>query len=109
MRRAVIGLIRLYQRTLSRVLPPTCRFEPSCSNYAIEALEVHGLLRGGWLAVRRVCRCHPFSEGGHDPVRCTAEPGEVRAECEIKTESTNRADMTDGRRDRSEDSDATAN
>ncbi len=68
MRRLAIGLIRLYQRTLSRILPPTCRFEPSCSTYSIEAIETHGLLRGVWLALRRICRCHPYSEGGPDPV-----------------------------------------
>lgn len=68
MRRLAIGLIRLYQRTFSRILPPTCRFEPCCSTYAIEAIEINGLLRGGWLAVRRICRCNPFSDGGYDPV-----------------------------------------
>ncbi len=67
-RRIVIGVIRLYQRTLSRILPPSCRFTPTCSHYAIEAIELHGLLRGGWMAVRRICRCHPWSEGGYDPV-----------------------------------------
>jgi len=68
MKRLAIALIRLYQRTLSRVLPPTCRFTPTCSRYAAEAIERHGLLRGGWMGVRRICRCHPWSEGGHDPV-----------------------------------------
>lgn len=68
MRRLAIGLIKLYQRTFSRIMPPTCRFEPSCSTYAIEAIEVHGLIKGGWMGVRRICRCHPFSDGGCDPV-----------------------------------------
>ena len=68
MRRLAIGLITLYQRTFSRILPPTCRFEPSCSSYTMEAIETHGLLRGGWLGVRRICRCNPFCEGGRDPV-----------------------------------------
>jgi hypothetical protein len=54
--------------TLSRVLPPSCRFQPSCSRYAIEAIEVHGALRGSMMAVKRILRCNPFSEGGYDPV-----------------------------------------
>ena len=68
MKRLAIGLIRLYQRGISRFLPQVCRFQPTCSSYAIQALETHGFLRGGWLAVKRVCRCHPFSAGGADPV-----------------------------------------
>lgn len=79
MRRLVIGLIRLYQRGISRYLPQVCRFEPTCSSYAIKAIETHGLPRGGWLAIRRVCRCHPFSDGGPDPVppaREQAAPGQ---------------------------------
>ena len=61
--------IRGYQLTFSRLVPPgTCRFYPSCSRYGYEAIERHGILRGGWLALRRVCRCHPFNPGGYDPV-----------------------------------------
>jgi putative membrane protein insertion efficiency factor len=67
-RRSAIGLIRLYQRTLSRFLPPTCRFRPSCSNYMAEAIERYGLLRGGWMGFRRILRCNPFCPGGYDPV-----------------------------------------
>lgn len=61
-------LIRLYQGTLSPFLGRQCRFHPTCSNYAIDALRYHGLLRGLVLAARRVGRCHPFSKGGYDPV-----------------------------------------
>lgn len=61
-------LVLLYRRLLSPLLPPRCRFAPSCSTYALEALEVHGALRGTGLAVGRVLRCHPFHPGGHDPV-----------------------------------------
>ncbi len=64
----VLGALRLYQRTLSRVLPDTCRFVPSCSEYAVEAVEKHGVLRGGWLALRRIARCNPLFAGGEDPV-----------------------------------------
>ncbi|MGD8996800.1 MAG: membrane protein insertion efficiency factor YidD [Anaerolineae bacterium] len=64
----LLGLIRLYQLTLSRVLPPTCRFYPSCSHYSYEAISRHGLWRGGRLAVKRIARCHPFNPGGYDPV-----------------------------------------
>ncbi len=64
-----LGLIRLYQLTLSRAMPAdTCRFYPSCSRYGFEAIRRHGLIRGGGLAVWRVLRCNPFSAGGFDPV-----------------------------------------
>lgn len=66
--RALIGLVTVYRWTLSPVLGPACRFEPSCSRYASEALERHGALRGSWLATRRLCRCHPFGGSGYDPV-----------------------------------------
>lgn len=62
------GLVRLYQLVLSPWLPPSCRYEPSCSAYALEALRSHGALRGSWLTVRRLGRCHPFCAGGYDPV-----------------------------------------
>jgi putative membrane protein insertion efficiency factor len=68
MRQALILPIRGYQRLISPLLPPCCRFIPSCSSYAIEALERHGAGRGSWLAVKRICRCHPLNAGGYDPV-----------------------------------------
>jgi putative membrane protein insertion efficiency factor len=61
-------LVRAYQLTISPMVGPRCRFYPSCSNYAIEALQVHGAARGGLLALKRVGRCHPWNEGGLDPV-----------------------------------------
>ena len=61
-------LIRGYRFFVSPLLPPSCRFHPTCSDYAEQALAQHGALRGGWLAARRVCRCGPWSPGGHDPV-----------------------------------------
>lgn len=64
----LIKLVRLYQLTLSPVIGNQCRFAPTCSNYSIEALEKHGALRGSWLTIKRIGRCHPGCEGGHDPV-----------------------------------------
>ena len=66
--RLVVGLLRLYQLTLSPLVGPACRFEPSCSAYFIEAVERHGALRGSALGMRRLTRCHPFHRGGLDPV-----------------------------------------
>ncbi|MGD0675660.1 MAG: membrane protein insertion efficiency factor YidD [Polyangiaceae bacterium] len=79
--RAVIAAIRIYQRTVSRLLGPVCRFEPSCSKYTIACVEGHGLLRGGLLSLQRVCKCHPFHPGGHDPPpppRLTSSPAPSR-------------------------------
>lgn len=66
--RLLVMLVRGYQVAISPLLPPACRYTPSCSQYAIEALRRHGALRGSWFAVRRLCRCHPFHPGGYDPV-----------------------------------------
>jgi putative membrane protein insertion efficiency factor len=66
-RLALTGLIRLYQLAASP-FPSPCRFSPSCSTYALDALDRHGVLRGGWLALRRLARCHPFGGSGYDPV-----------------------------------------
>jgi uncharacterized protein len=68
MNRLLIWLLRGYQLLVSPMLGQNCRFYPTCSNYAIEAVRAHGAVRGGWLAARRVCRCHPWNEGGVDPV-----------------------------------------
>ncbi|MBV9544427.1 MAG: membrane protein insertion efficiency factor YidD [Chloroflexi bacterium] len=65
---AALGLIRLYQNTVGPALPQACRFEPTCSRYAYEAIAKHGLLRGGWLTLRRLARCQPFGGSGYDPV-----------------------------------------
>ena len=71
--RIAAGAVRLYQLALSPLMPPNCRHLPTCSEYAIEALRVHGVLRGGWLAARRIARCHPFGTSGFDPVPVRGE------------------------------------
>ncbi len=68
MKLVLVLLVRGYQVALSPLLPSSCRYYPTCSHYAIEALEKHGALRGGWLALKRIARCHPFRPGGFDPV-----------------------------------------
>ena len=64
----LLALIRGYQRAISPLLPPSCRYAPTCSQYALEAVAGRGALRGGWLALRRLARCHPGRAGGYDPV-----------------------------------------
>jgi hypothetical protein len=68
MKQLALGLIKLYQATISEVTPPACRFQPTCSHYACEAIEKYGCARGSWLAIKRIARCSPFSKGGYDPV-----------------------------------------
>ncbi len=86
--RVLIGLLRGYQRWISPALPPNCRFYPTCSGYAVEALHVHGVLRGSWLTVRRLLCCGPWHPGGIDPVpprrhrgTSSAEDHEEQAPC----------------------------
>jgi len=76
LKQALILLVRGYQLLLSPVLGNNCRFYPSCSSYMIEAMEVHGIIKGIWLGTRRLLRCHPYSDGGIDPVppRCGCTP-----------------------------------
>ena len=67
-RKVLIGLLRVYRLVISPLFPPCCRYYPSCSAYALQAIRRHGPIRGGWLALKRVARCHPWAPGGHDPV-----------------------------------------
>ncbi len=68
MRWLFLTLIRFYQRFISPLTPPSCIYHPTCSNYAVQAINKYGALRGGWMAIRRILRCHPWAQGGHDPV-----------------------------------------
>jgi hypothetical protein len=76
-RRVLILVVRAYQVGLSPLLPASCRYTPSCSAYAVEALEQHGAARGSWLALRRLLRCHPWGGYGHDPVPAGLERHDV--------------------------------
>jgi putative membrane protein insertion efficiency factor len=66
--RVAVLMIRGYQVTLSPLLPSACRYQPTCSAYTIEAVERYGAMRGGWMGMKRILRCHPFARGGYDPV-----------------------------------------
>ena len=68
MRMLLVMCIRLYRIVISPILPPRCRFQPSCSEYALQAVQRYGAIRGSWYAIRRLLRCHPFAQGGYDPL-----------------------------------------
>ncbi len=67
-KRLVLGVIRFYQKFISPMFPPSCRFTPTCSQYTYEAISKYGVIKGGWLGIKRISRCHPFNPGGYDPV-----------------------------------------
>ena len=66
--RPLVALVRFYQRYLSPLTPPSCRYTPTCSQYTVEALQKHGLLKGGWMALKRIASCNPWGGSGYDPV-----------------------------------------
>ncbi len=68
MKELALEMIKLYQETLSRVMPPNCRFTPTCSHYTYEAISRFGVIRGSWMGMKRLARCHPLNKGGYDPV-----------------------------------------
>ena len=74
--RVMLRAIELYQRLISPALPPSCRFSPSCSEYTYQAIETYGAVRGMWLGLSRLSRCHPFNPGGYDPVPQAAHLGD---------------------------------
>jgi hypothetical protein len=88
----LLAPIRFYQRFISPALPPSCRYTPTCSGYAVEALQTHGAVRGSWLAVRRIARCHPWHAGGYDPVP-PARERLGRAESSVGVKSANGDDQ----------------
>jgi uncharacterized protein len=83
----LVVLLTGYRRLVSPLLPPSCRFYPSCSAYALEAVQVHGALRGSWLAARRLSRCHPFHAGGLDPVPAARPAPGQAADSEFSEQS----------------------
>jgi len=64
----LMGLIQFYRYAISPLIPPRCRYSPTCSQYALEAIRKYGAVKGGWLALKRICRCHPWGGHGHDPL-----------------------------------------
>lgn len=68
MKYLLILIVRAYQYVISPYLPSNCRYEPTCSQYTVEAFKKHGALKGGWMAIKRISRCHPWAKGGYDPV-----------------------------------------
>ena len=88
MRRILIALVRFYRKGISPFTPPACRYTPTCSAYAIEALERHGAARGSWLAIRRILRCHPWGGSGYDPVPGASERGEPGPDRVAETSSS---------------------
>lgn len=91
MRRLLILAVKFYRRGISPFLPPACRYDPTCSAYALEALERHGAARGSWLALRRILRCHPWGGSGFDPVPEGKTREEVRSPRTANTSSNNLA------------------
>src|SRR2546430_3029622 len=82
-RRAVMSVIRAYQMTLSHLMFTQCRFTPSCSQYTFEAVERHGALKGSWLGLKRILRCHPLHPGGFDPVRSEEHTSELQSQSNL--------------------------
>ena len=85
----ILGLIRFYQRWISPLTPPSCFFYPTCSHYTYQAIERFGVVRGGWLGLHRVCRCHPLTRGGYDPVpeKWALWPRRVRIEENVQSQN----------------------
>ena len=78
-KQALIGMLRVYRLVISPLFPPCCRYYPSCSAYAVQAIRRHGPILGGWLALKRIGRCHPWAPGGHDPVPARASGSSAKS------------------------------
>jgi len=79
MRSLAVAAVRAYRRFISPLKPPCCRYLPTCSEYAVEAFQIHGVVKGGWLSTRRICRCHPWGGHGYDPVPPVSPTGSAPA------------------------------
>lgn len=88
MRKVIPGVIALYQNFISPMLPPRCRFYPTCSHYAAEAVNIHGVGKGSWLSIKRIAKCHPFNAGGIDLVPPAAPAESIKNNTLIKGEHT---------------------
>ncbi|MBW4655072.1 MAG: membrane protein insertion efficiency factor YidD [Kaiparowitsia implicata GSE-PSE-MK54-09C] len=93
MKQLLIALIRVYRVVISPLFPPVCRFQPTCSQYAIEAIARHGSLKGGWLAAQRLARCHPLHPGGYDPVPLAARPHPQSCACGATAEAPDSSEV----------------
>ncbi|PVZ69730.1 membrane protein insertion efficiency factor YidD [Pelagibaculum spongiae] len=87
-KKIMLKLVRIYQLVISPLMGPNCRYYPTCSAYAIEAINKHGAIRGGWMATRRIGRCHPFCAGGYDPVPLTEAEKIQRTREILQTENS---------------------
>lgn len=96
-----MGIVRLYQVILSPILGPRCRFQPTCSSYALDAIKLHGGLKGGWLAIKRIIRCHPWGGHGFDPVPGMKTKSDEREDLKRKNHPTH--EVGDGKKDTSTD------
>lgn len=92
---ALTHMVRFYQKAISPWSPPSCRFQPTCSSYAIEAIESHGAARGSWLALRRIGRCHPWGGHGYDPVPPTPSSPSLELEARDVPDRTGDVTTTD--------------
>lgn len=97
MKYLLIGLLRAYRAVISPLYGQVCRYHPSCSAYALEAVTVHGALRGSWLAVRRLARCHPWAAGGYDPVPARGEPSSYSSQVHEGSQQAGAAGAPTGR------------
>ena len=95
LKKLLLSLINIYRKYISPLFPPSCRFQPTCSQYALDAIDRFGTIRGGYLAIKRILRCHPFHKGGYDPIPSSSElrtqNSELRTQnSELRTQNYNK-------------------